>query len=207
MLEVLKREYGYNTPIFLNEIKIEGMSDSALRQSFRRMLENGVLARFDNGIYYIPKQSKLLGIQMSLDGSAVIEAKYIMRRNEVFGYFAGMTFANQIGLTMQVPAQDEIITNKESTKGRNIEVSYRRIRVKKPRVPVTKDNWKMLQLLDLLGEYEKWSELENDEVIKRIKEYIMIQGLSRTDMMYYAKYYPDRISKKLIESGLVYVFA
>ena len=36
---------------------------------------------------------------------------------EIYGYFAGATFANQIGLTTQMPAVLESVTSRESTKG------------------------------------------------------------------------------------------
>ena len=58
--EYLEKNYGYNEPIFLNEIRLEGLSDNALRQYFKRMLGAGDLARFDTGIYYLPKVSRLL---------------------------------------------------------------------------------------------------------------------------------------------------
>ena len=58
--EYLEKNYGYNEPIFLNEIRLEGLSDNALRQYFKQMLGAGDLARFDTGIYYLPKVQRLL---------------------------------------------------------------------------------------------------------------------------------------------------
>ena len=40
----------------------------------------------------------------------IIIRKYIQSTTEIYGYFAGATFANQIGLTTQMPAMLEIIT-------------------------------------------------------------------------------------------------
>ena len=47
--EYLEKNYGYNEPIFLNEVRLEGLSDNALRQYFKQMLGAGDLARFDTG--------------------------------------------------------------------------------------------------------------------------------------------------------------
>lgn len=207
MLDTLINLYGYNTPIFLNEVKIEGISDSALRQSFRRMTEQGSLLRFDDGIYYIPKQSILFNKPMTLDETEVIIAKYIRRKEQVFGYYTGMTFANQLGVTTQVPILDEISTNQESSKGRNVSLSNSRIRLKRPRIPVTKENWKILQILDLINDLEKWSELSNAEAYIKIALCIKERGLNRENMIACLEAYPDKVSKKLIESRLVYVFA
>lgn len=206
MIEILKKKYGFNTPIFLNELEIDGKSGGAMRQSFKRMVDKSIIKRFDYGIYYIPKQSELFKKPMSLDSNSVIVAKYIRRNSNVFGYYSGMTFANQIGITSQVPAEDEIKTNKESTKGRTIELSYRRIKIIKPRIKITKENWMMLQLLDLINEYEKWSEVSYEKVIEIMNEYILEQKLEKIEMVATIKSYPDRVAKRLIESGLAYVF-
>ena len=46
--QYLIENYGYNEPIFLNELKIEGMSDNAVRQSVKRLAMSGFLERYDN---------------------------------------------------------------------------------------------------------------------------------------------------------------
>ena len=61
MKSYLMENYGYNEPIFLNELSVEGLSENAVRQSVKRLVANGFLERYDNGIYYIPKQGGLLG--------------------------------------------------------------------------------------------------------------------------------------------------
>ena len=67
----LMENYGYNEPIFLNELSIKGISQNAIRQSMKRLAENGVLERYDNGIYYIPKNGGVLG-KSYLDPSMVV---------------------------------------------------------------------------------------------------------------------------------------
>ena len=37
-------------------MKIEELSENAVRQSVKRLVANGFLERYDNGIYYIPRQ-------------------------------------------------------------------------------------------------------------------------------------------------------
>lgn len=41
--EYLEKNYGYNEPIFINEIRLDGLNDNALRQYFKRMLKSGDL--------------------------------------------------------------------------------------------------------------------------------------------------------------------
>ena len=57
----LMENYGYNEPIFLNDLTFQGLSVYAVRQAVKRLVANGFLERYDNGIYYIPKRDGLLG--------------------------------------------------------------------------------------------------------------------------------------------------
>ena len=52
--------YGYNEPIFLNDLLVEGISENAVRQSVKRLVACGFLERYDSGIYYITKSGGLL---------------------------------------------------------------------------------------------------------------------------------------------------
>ena len=81
--EYLEKNYGYNEPIFINEIRLDGLNDNALRQYFKRMLKSGDLARFDTGIYYLPKASRLLK-KSYLDPMKVIVRKYIKSTINIF---------------------------------------------------------------------------------------------------------------------------
>lgn len=126
----LLENYGYNEPIFLNDLKIEELSENALRQSVKRLVANGFLERYDNGIYYIPKQNGVLG-KSYLDPVLFIMRKYVRNESETYGYVTRMTFANQLGLTTQVPAIIEIVTNREAANGRTVTVGNQKVRIKK----------------------------------------------------------------------------
>ena len=132
--QYLIENYGYNEPIFLNELKIEGMSDNAVRQSVKRLAMSGFLERYDNGIYYIPKQGGVLG-KSYLDPYKVIMRRYVQSKSEKYGYVTGLSFANQLGLTTQLPAVIEIVTNHEATNGRLVMIGTQRVRIKKSTIP------------------------------------------------------------------------
>ena len=53
--EYLEKTYGYNEPIFISEIQLDGMNDNALRQYFKRMLKSGDMARFDTYESHYPQ--------------------------------------------------------------------------------------------------------------------------------------------------------
>lgn len=198
--------YGYNEPIFINEICMDGMNDNTIRQYFKRMVKSGDLMRYDTGIYYLPKESRLLN-KSYLDPIKVICRKYIENNVSTFGYFAGATFANQIGLTTQMPAVIEIVTNKEATKGRLVSVGNQKVRLKRSQIPVTRENADMLQLIDAVGQIDKYTELEKKAALNLLKEYIRKKGFMQSELSATVSAMTGQTAKKLIEGGLIYEFA
>lgn len=204
--EYLEKTYGYNEPIFLNEIQLDGINDNALRQSFKRMVKSGNLIRYDNGIYYLPKASRLLN-KSYLDPLKVIIRKYIKNNTDIYGFFSGATLANQLGITTQMPAVMEIITNKEATNGRIVTIGSQTIRVKRPLLPITKENADLLQFLDTVMQYEKYSELSNESAIELLKQYVNTKQFTRSQLQKAAPALTGAVAKKLITGGIIYVFA
>lgn len=74
----------------------------------------------------------------------VARYKYISRRGVVYGFYSGNIFANQLGISTQVPNKVEIVSNKakvcEVLSGNRVFI------VRKPIVLVTRDNVYVLQL-------------------------------------------------------------
>ncbi len=203
--EYLEKNYGYNEPIFINEIRLDGLNDNALRQHFKRMLRSGDLARFDIGIYYLPKASRLLK-KSYLDPMKVIIRKYIQSTTEIYGYFAGATFANRIGLTTQMPAMLEIITSKESTKGRTVTVGSQVVRLKRPATTITSENAGLLRFLDAVSQAEKYSELSAPDIGILLKNYAKQQNYSKELLFSVLSGISGSTAKKLIEWGIIYEF-
>lgn len=205
LLDYLKENYSCNEPIFINDIMLDGLSDNALRQGFNRLLKTGQIERFDTGIYYLSKTDSVLK-NTYLDSNKVINKKYITDGTNVYGYVTGFTFANQMGLTTQLPAITEIVTNEESSKGRNVTIGKRKIRIKRPKVEITADNCKILQFLDLVNAYENWAECDEKTTQEIFVNYVNQEKLDRDRLRRFISYYPGSVAKKLIEMELVYAF-
>ena len=202
----LMENYGYNEPIFLNDLSIEGLSENAVRQSVKRLVANGFLERYDNGIYYIPKQGGLLG-KSYLDPFLVIMRKYVQNKSETYGYVTGLSFANQLGLTTQMPAVIEVVTNREATNGRMIMVGNLKVRIKKPSVTISDSNAEILQLLDSIGQAEKYTELPLEETIDTMISYIKQKRFTKEQLSQVSSILTGATAKKLIEWGMIYEFA
>lgn len=202
----LIKNYGYNEPIFLNDLKIEGLSENAVRQSVKRLVAKGFLERYDSGIYYIPKQSTLLG-KSYLDPELVVMRKYVRSKFETFGYVTGMSFINQLGLTTQMPAVIEIVTNREATNGRTITIGTQQVRIKKATVTVSNNNAELLQLLDCIGQAEKYTELSMEETIDKMLLYVKQKRFTKEQLSEVSAAITGATAKKLIEWGVIYEFA
>ena len=98
--------------------------------------------------------------------------RYIIRRGKVEGYYSGYTFANQVGVTSQVPVTVEIVSNEVSAKVRDIKIKDQTIRLRKPKTTVTKDNAKVLQFLDFMCEVDRLSDESEDVISDRIRDII-----------------------------------
>ena len=202
----LMENYGYSEPIFLNDLSIEGLSDNAVRQSVKRLVASGFLERYDNGIYYIPKHGGLLG-KSYLDPSMVIIRKYVENQSDKYGYITGLSFANQLGLTTQMPAVIEIVTNRESTNGRMLMVGNQKVRVKKSSISVSEDNAELRQLLDAIGQAERYTELTIEETIDILITYIRKKKFTKGQLSDVSSALTGATAKKMIEWGMIYEFA
>lgn len=203
--EYLEKAYGYNEPIFISEIQLEGISDNALRQYFKRMVQSGDIIRFDTGVYYLPKASRILK-KSYLDPMKVIIRKYIKNAGETYGYFSGATFANQIGLTTQMPTVLEIVTSRESTKGRIVTVGSQKVRLKRPSIEITSENAGLLQLLDIVSQAKLYSEHPEQKTGEILKRYVRNQRYTRESLMNSLPAITGTTAKNLIKWGIIYEF-
>jgi hypothetical protein len=177
-----------------------------MRQSIKRLVNYGILVRFDNGIYYLPKPSRLLG-KSYLDPTKVIVRKYIKNNINTIGYFTGATFANQLGITTQMPSILEVTTNKESTKGRIVTIGNQKVRIKRPAIEITSKNAELLQFLDAISQIENYAESSDIEIQDTLRKYLKEKNFSRSGLRSVASVITGTTAKRLIEGGLIYDFA
>lgn len=198
----IENNYRPNEPVFLSELNIPGMKAVSVRQQMKKLTESGQLKRFDTGIYYIPKKSMFRsGSTLSVD--EVIRRKYLADGENCCGYVGGILFANQLGLTTQVPAVYEIYTNKATTEYRETELANLRVILRKPYCTIDGKNAATLQFLDLLKEIVDVSEVDGEELTNRLIGYMKKKSIGFESMRPFLPYYPERIYKNMYEVGLL----
>lgn len=198
----IENNYQLNEPIFLSELNIPGMKAVSVRQQLKKLTESGRLKRFDTGIYYIPKKSMFRsGSTLSVD--EVIRRKYLTDGENCCGYVGGILFANQLGMTTQVPRAYEIYTNKATTEYCETKLANLRVILRKPYCAIDEKNAVMLQFLDLLKEIVDISEVDGEELTNRLISYMKKKSIGFENMRQFLPYYPERIYKNMYEVGLL----
>lgn len=221
LYDYILENFKKDEPFFVSELNMPGSTKNNIRQALKVLCDKGLAIRYDTGIYYIPKDSPQSENQLKTElnkittppapfsSTDIAEKKYIFDKGEYFGYYTGFVFANAMYLTTQVPFVREIASNNSGGIKRKIEIAGTKFILKEPRTTVTSENHKILQLLDLLNEYEFYMDYDNDEdfIKDNLLSYIKKMNIPRDIFNSYLEYYPDSIYKTLYKLEVARVFA
>lgn len=199
-LQYLIDKFGYNEPILSEEISFNSFSKPWIRKQLTKLVSSGNLIRFEKGVYYIPKETALG--PSKLNPRKVIEKKYITDQNNKYGYYSGISFLNQIGLSTQVPNIVEIYTNKETAKVRLVNVGTLSVLLRKARTTIDTTNVATQSFLELMNSVS--SSFFDEERRKITAKYINDAGITRDDVVKYAPNFPDKAMRTLVESQVIY---
>ncbi|MCG9966946.1 type IV toxin-antitoxin system AbiEi family antitoxin domain-containing protein [Pelotomaculum terephthalicicum JT] len=109
----------------------------------KRMADKGEIERLQKGVYCQVKQTIFGKVTPSIE--QVMKKTLTEQNGAKIGYESGAFLMNRLGLTTLIPRNMEITTNRYGAKL----PKDCHIKLKKPAVPITDDNWKYLQFIDL----------------------------------------------------------
>ena len=201
LIDYLLNKFGTNKPILTEELVVPEISYDNLRKQLSRYNSQGIIEKYSQGVYYIPKNT-LLG-KSTLSINDVINRKYITNDEEIYGFFSGLAFYNKIGISTQVPFVYEIVTNKERSRVREINLKNQKIILRRPYITINKNNYLEAQFLDFINNANNNDINDN---VDTLKKYIKDNKLNKSIIIDLISYYPSKVSKKLIESRLLYEF-
>ena len=205
LLKFLKSKFGPGKPIFTEDVEPLGLSAGNLRQQFKKLVDAGELSRFEPGVYFLPDPNHEY---YPISSNMVAEYKYITDGDEIYGYYSGYTFANQLGLCLQVPYKEEIVTNNTTAIAREVKVGKIPFYIRRAKVEVTKDNRNVLQLLDLLKDVEEYTDYCcEEEAPDIIRKHILRNKILRADVDKYIENFPLKTYKYIYDLRLYDVFA
>ncbi|MGN0142678.1 MAG: DUF6088 family protein [Roseburia sp.] len=206
LYEYLKEKYIPGEPIFTGDIDIPGLSEVNLRYYLKKLTDDGMICRFESGIYYFPK-TDIFGEKMNLSADTVAIHKYIRRRGKRIGYYSGYTLANRMGLSTQVPFTEEITSNFAPAPVRELTIKNRKYIVRRPVVEVTEENVKVLEFLDCLKDIEKCAEEELEICGRILSNFAKENDITKKKIDKIIMNYPVKIYKAIYETGVEYVSA
>ena len=201
LINYLRKNYKDGEPIFLSDINVNGMTQENIRYHLKKYTDDGLLSRFEPGIYYFPKNN-LFGEKSVISAETVAYNKYICRKDKYVGYYSGLTFINQLGLSTQVPFIEEITSNFAPAMVRKITIKNRGYIIRKPVVKINEKNMYILQILDCLKDIE----VDDKEDIKSygevLSKHISDHKISKNDIDKYISNYPTKVYKAIYETGV-----
>ena len=206
ILDYILNNYDKKTPIFVKNIYKEfpNISEGTIRSIFKRFSESNQLEKISNGVYSLPNKESVLG-KPSVYVNDVIQKKYIINDLGIrIGYESGINFANKLGLTSQTASVSTIYSNQVSNKKREIKLKTNRLIVNAPRVFVNDINYKLLQVLDLLNNFDKYSEYDLKKSTKKIIEFISTIDLDEDTVEDIVSVYPLEAQVKFYKIGGLY---
>ena len=196
----IKDHYKEAEPIFFSDLLRENITEQDLKLQIKELCEKGLLQQYDAEVYFIPKKT-MLNSMVGPNADMVARYRFISKGDNVDGFYAGNTFANQIGISVQVPYVIEIVSNNISDDG-EVLIGNRRFVVRKPVVPKTKENVYVLQMLELLVKLDAYLDCSYEENREKFAEYISIHGITKSDVELYMKEYPKSTLKYYYELEL-----
>lgn len=203
---MLTEKYKEGEPIFFSDIYNGEISKSALTQQLSTLCKKGLLAKYDNGIYYLPKKTRLKS-SVGPTADTIAKYKYISKNGKTDGYYSGNTFANQIGISTQVPHVIEIVSNNTNSAPRDVKIGNRRFNIRKPLISITNENVYILQMLDLLSNLDTYSDYAYEDARKYFLKYIEAHKITRDDVDQYIRCFPLTVFRFYYELRLDNVLA
>ena len=207
LLSYLHSRYKEGEPIFIKDIKIDGLSKSTIRVYFKRLVDSGKIRKKINGIYYFPLFFKEFdNSELSIDEDSIIFRKYICKDEKIFGYYTGSTFANICHVSVQFPFVKSIRTNNTTSIKRTIKIGNFTYIIRKSYVKITNENFRVLQLLDLLKDLDIYIEDGEKKTRETLASFVNEYNITLEDVKKYIGYFPKRVYKTIFEGGYYNVF-
>ncbi|MCD7791518.1 MAG: DUF6088 family protein [Bacteroides thetaiotaomicron] len=203
--DYLLNNYKEAEPIFFSDITVSGITKSAINQQLKKLCNEGKLEKYEKGVYYLPSKTRLKSAS-GVNADMVARYKYVSRCGRIDGFYSGNTFANQIGISIQVPNKVEIVSNNMTAKVKEVAIGKRIFIVRKSVVPVNEENVHVLQMLDLLKNLDAYVDENYDAARDKFCRFIQTYNITKNDVDCYIRKFPVAVFKYYYELRLNDVF-
>jgi hypothetical protein len=208
LYEHIENTYKFSEPFVLSELYdvFPTIKQGTIRESIRRLIEQEKLIKLKNGVYGLPDPNRVLKTAF-MNTEEAVNKKYIISENgDAIGYRSGFYIANALRLTTQTSSNLVIYSNAVSKKKRTIKLKNLKVVINQARVEVTKDNYKLLQILDLFVNFNKFSEYTMFEAKKIISDYLDNLNMTEEEIEHIVEVYPKDAQIQFYKMGGTYAF-
>lgn len=161
---------------------------SAAAKALSRMVSNGIIKRYKNGMYYKPKQTVFGELKPREDE---LLKNYLFENDKQIAYITGVKLYNQLGLTTQVPKVVRLASRDKEIKTK---IGNLIIKPAKSYVPITKKNVPLLQLLDVMKDFKNIPDMDKNKGVNFLKERIgNLSDAEKIKITDYSKAYPPKV--------------
>ena len=170
------------------DLNIKKEEYSAASKSIERLIKKEIIKRISTGLFYKPKQTVFGELQP--DEEKII-TPYLFKNGKRIAYVTGLLLYNKMGLTTQIPKEISIASNKK-----RIYISKGNIKANAVRsyVEVTYENYKFLEFLDALKDFNKIPDLDKKSAITiLINKILELNNGQRNELLEIALEYPPRV--------------
>lgn len=224
MLEHIKKHYEENEPIFISDLCDFNPNMNIVRKAVKKLTTTGELKRYDTGVYFMPSDP-----DAELDIRMVVERKYLSNQESVFGYTFCGKLADELKLIYKFPPgykqnEFDVVSNKASTEYRELKIGGHNVTLRKSRVEINKENYKVLQFLDfikdlyieeykspqkevtvMLAEIEKKDNSFRTMQSKKLLLYMLKEDITLESINKYLEYFNGRVARNLYLLGFLQV--
>lgn len=183
----------------------------AVIKALNRLVASGRLSKLSRGKYYKPEKTPFGELMPSQEE---VVKDLLLEDGKVVGYLSGLSIYNRLGLTTQVGNAIEVARN-------DVRSSFKReryrVKIIRQKNSITKENFPLLQLLDVLRYIKKIPDSSITQSIRRMGKVISeltteeIQRMVRLSSKYppstrallgaiLDELYPEEVSQSLLDS-------
>ena len=171
----------------------EDQAHKIVNNKLKRLSDAGVITRIQKGIYYKPQQTPFGATKPNLTQYAV--RSLTKRDGRIIGYETGSSFMNRIGLSTLIPKNIEIASNDYQRKS----FGKYHITVKRPAAFITDENFRYLQLLDVIDALPN-THTDAENVVTPLHTLMQKQMLDPLTLIFMARnYYPVQTTMRTID--------
>lgn len=160
----------------------------AAAKVMERLIRKQKINRVSKGLFYKPENTPFGELKPSEDELLKL---YLFKNGKRIAYITGNFLYNKMGLTTQISSSIKI-----ASRDTDIYITLGTVKAKpiKSYVDVTDDNYKLLEILDSLKDWNKIQDMDNSAGIDIISN--LLKSLSdekQRDLIIYALSYPPRV--------------